>query len=103
MLKLGDVVDAVHRRCRFYISDDNAKCIQVKFNDNNERVRVVIILDDNLSPETLTSISAKYERLFSDMGAHYSFSVYCKEAQPPMKDVITIWKREAGFIEVEEE
>jgi hypothetical protein len=100
-LKLTDVIDTLHRRCRYLIQYDNIDKIFVRFEDNNETVRVFIILNDNPDPDTLTSISLRYTHLFDDLSHFYTFEVlgsinYFK----PNKDTYTIWNKNCGFMGV---
>lgn len=99
LLTLNSVIDIVHRRTRYFLQQDNVSRIYVEMNNEFDTARVVIILDDNVDPTTLTSISVRYAHLFEDVCETYSFDVLGSvNHYKPDKDTYIIWRKGSGFI-----
>lgn len=99
LLTLSSVIDIVHRRTRYYIKEDNVSKIFVELERESDTARVIIILDDNPNPTTLTSISVRYAHLFEDVCETYSFDVLGSvNHYKPDKDTYIIWRKGSGFI-----
>ena len=99
MIKLNDVIDIIQRRARFFIKNDNISQIYVKLDEKESKARIIIILNDNPDPTTLTSIALHYINLFEDVSEKYTFEVLGSVNNFRMNNATyLIWRNNAGFI-----
>lgn len=99
MLSLSEATDTVRRRCRYFIASDNINKIYIRLSDDSEKARVIVILNDNLNPDTLTRIAVRYTHLFDDLLDTYTFEVLgCENHFKKDDHTYVVWRMNAGFI-----
>lgn len=99
MASLDCVVDALRRRCRFFMKNDNIDKIYVTLDDKSEEVHVTLILSEEVSKDTLISYAIRYERTFADL-SYYTFRFLNPNDyfQSNKDNCYVVWKKNCGFI-----